>query len=204
MSVGAAGWRGKRACDVLAAGVGLVLAAPVLAAAAVAVRLDSPGPVLFRQERVGLGGRTFTILKFRTMSPAAGGPLLSASGDRRVTGVGRWLRASKLDELPQLVNVVRGDMSLVGPRPEVPEYVARWDPARREVILSVRPGITDPASIAYRDEGAELAAAADPEQHYVQVLLPAKTASYVDYVATMSPRGDLAILLETLRALRRR
>lgn len=193
---------GKRVVDVAAAGAGLLVTAPLQAVIAGAVRLDSPGPVLFRQTRVGRGGEPFTILKFRTMrnDPVRAGGV-TATGDPRVTRVGRVLRATKLDELPQLLNVVRGDMSLVGPRPELPRYVDRWDPARREVILSVRPGITDPASVALRDEGAELAAAPDPEAHYVTCLLPLKTAMYVDYVRSASWRTDLRVVLDTARAV---
>ncbi len=192
----------KRVADVAVAGAGLLLTAPLQALIAGAVRLDSPGPALFRQTRVGRGGAPFTILKFRTMrtDPVRVGGV-TATGDPRVTRVGRVLRATKLDELPQLVNVVRGDMSLVGPRPELPRYVELWEPARRDIILSVRPGITDPASVAFRDEGSQLAAAADPERHYVDCLLPLKTAMYVDYVRSASWRTDLGIVLQTARAL---
>lgn len=197
----------KRAVDVVVSGVGLVVTGPVMGAVAVAVKADSPGPVFFRQTRVGLGGREFRIHKFRTMSVAAPGErrdAVTATGDARITRVGHVLRRSKLDELPQLLDVLAGDMSLVGPRPEVPRYVAMWDPTMRSEILSVRPGITDPASIAGIDEGAELAAAHDPEQHYVEVLLPRKQAMYVDYVRNASLVGDLRLLWATARAVVRR
>ncbi|MDO5629401.1 MAG: sugar transferase, partial [Mobilicoccus sp.] len=152
--------RGKRMFDVAVSAAGLVLSSPLLAGIAAAVRVDSPGPILFRQTRVGRGGREFAIHKFRTMHVQAPGEQrvsVTAAGDPRVTRVGRVLRRTKLDELPQLWDVLRGQMSLVGPRPEVPEYVAAWDPDRALVILSVRPGITDPASLAGLDEASELA-----------------------------------------------
>lgn len=198
--------RGKRAADVVLAGVGLVVSSPLMAAIAVAVKVDSPGPVLFRQSRVGQWGKLFTILKFRTMVPVEPDELrlaVSATGDVRVTRVGRILRASKLDELPQLVNVLRGDMSLVGPRPEVPEYVLRWDPDLRDVILSMRPGITDPASVEFRNESDLLAAQPDPERYYVEVLLPRKTARYVDYVRSASWRTDARVVIDTVVAVLR-
>jgi lipopolysaccharide/colanic/teichoic acid biosynthesis glycosyltransferase len=191
----------KRALDVALAAVGLVATAPGQLLIALLVRLDSAGPVIFRQERVGRGGRPFRIHKFRTLRIDADGPLVSASGDDRVTRVGAVLRRTKLDELPQLWDVLRGEMSLVGPRPEVPAYVALWPAAERETILSVRPGITDPASLLFRNEAEELALAADPDQHYRTALLPRKSQMYVEYVQTRTFAGDLAILLRTLRTL---
>lgn len=192
----------KRAFDLVAAGLGLVVLSPVFAAAAVAVKVDDPsGPVFFRQVRVGLGGREFRILKFRSMRAAPGGPEVTSASDDRITRAGRFLRRTKLDELPQLVNVAVGDMSLVGPRPEVPRYVAQWPAAARTEILSVRPGITDPGSIAFRHEEAELAAAADPERYYVDEILPRKVALYVEYVRTRTFLGDLRIILATFAAV---
>lgn len=196
--------RGKRIADVAVSSVALVATSPLWMVISAAVKADSPGPVLFRQQRVGLGGRAFTILKFRTMTTVAPGErrlAVSATGDARVTRVGRVLRASKLDELPQLVNVLRGDMSLVGPRPEVPEYVAQWPADRREVILSMRPGITDPASVEFRNESDLLAAQDDPERYYVEVLLPRKTARYVDYVRRAGWRSDLRVVADTAVAV---
>lgn len=193
----------KRAVDVVASAVGLVVTSPIQAAIAALVKADSPGPALFKQERVGKDGRSFWILKFRTMSTGATGHAITPSGDTRVTKVGALLRRTKLDELPQLWNVLVGDMSLVGPRPEVPYYVNLWPSERRDKILSMRPGITDPASIEYRDEGALLAAQPDPEHYYRQVVLPHKTAIYAAYVDAASPSLDLEILLRTLRALRK-
>ena len=192
----------KRAIDVALAGAGLVLVSPVLAVSWAAIRLEGPGPAIFRQTRVGLHGRTFEILKLRTMRQDIDRSLgITPSGDPRVTRVGTVLRATKLDELPQLVNVVKGEMSLVGPRPELPKYVDAWDPEARDVILSVRPGITDPASVAFAREASVLAEVSDPEQYYLDVVLVEKQSMYVDYVRTRSFRGDLHVMLRTLRAL---
>lgn len=199
----------KRAFDLAVCLAALPLLAPLLLVLALAVRLDSPGPALFRQTRVGRGGRLFRIHKLRTMhvsdaAQAAGGPLLTAAGDARITRVGRWLRATKLDELPQLIDVLRGEMSLVGPRPEVPRYMALYAPEARARILSVRPGITDRAAIAFRDEERLLAQAADPERAYVEQVMPVKQRHYLDYVASHSLAGDVRILWDTLRAVARR
>lgn len=191
----------KRGVDVALSGVALIALSPLLGVLAAAVRLDSRGPAFFRQERVGLNGRTFRIHKFRTMQNVHDGRLVSATGDARVTRVGRFLRKSKLDELPQFIDVLRGEMSLVGPRPELPVYVAQWAPELRGVILSVRPGITDPASIEFRNEADELALASDPEAYYVEELLPRKAAAYVEYVRTRSTGKDLVVLAQTARAV---
>jgi len=193
----------KRVFDIAASALGLALLAPLLLAVALWVRLDSPGPVLFRQTRVGRHGVLFQIHKFRTMQAdaPARGLAVTADGDARVTRSGRWLRASKLDELPQLWDVLRGAMSLVGPRPEVPQYVAHYPPELRELVLSVRPGITDPASLRFRHESALLAASPDPERTYLQEVMPAKLALAAEYVRTRSGWGDVKIILATLRAL---
>ena len=192
----------KRAFDLALAAPALLVASPLLVALALWVRVDSPGPALFRQQRVGRGGRLFRIHKFRTMQAAGGdGPQVTAAGDARVTRAGRWLRATKLDELPQLIDVLLGDMSLVGPRPEVPRFMAQYPHDARRIILSVRPGITDRAAIEFRDEERLLAAAPDPEAAYVQRIMPVKQRYYLDYVAHHSLAGDLRILLDTVRAL---
>jgi lipopolysaccharide/colanic/teichoic acid biosynthesis glycosyltransferase len=195
----------KRLVDLVLATLGLVLALPLLLVVAVWIKLDSPGPVLFRQERIGRHGRPFRIHKFRTMTgpaPHAGaGAGLTIGDDPRITRAGRTLRRSKLDELPQLLDVVRGDMSLVGPRPEVPRWVALYPPELRAKVLSVRPGITDLASIEYRDEAALLARAADPEREYREVVLPAKLRAAARYVDQMSLATDLKVIGATLRAL---
>jgi lipopolysaccharide/colanic/teichoic acid biosynthesis glycosyltransferase len=194
----------KRAFDVLVALLGLlVLAVPGLCLA-LAIKLDSPGPVFFRQERVGRGGRLFRIHKFRTMRvDAERAGQLTVGDDQRITRVGHWLRARRLDELPQLIDVLVGSMSLVGPRPEVPRYVALYPADLRAVVLSVRPGITDPASLAFRNEGEQLAAAADPEREYVEVILPAKLAAAAHYAAQASLLRDVGVLLRTVRVLLR-
>lgn len=191
----------KRAFDLALTLAALPLALPLMAAIALWVRLDSPGPALFRQQRVGRGGRLFRIHKFRTMRQGAAGAQVTAADDARITRAGRWLRRSKLDELPQLIDVLAGDMSLVGPRPEVPRYMALYPEAERRQILSVRPGITDRAAIEFRDEERLLAGAADPEAAYVRHIMPVKARYYLDYVARHSVAGDVRILLATLRAL---
>ncbi len=190
----------KRLFDVLAAGIGLALVSPLLLLIAVWVRLDSPGPVLFRQERVGRHGRPFLIHKFRTMRVEPG-PLITIGQDPRITRCGARLRRSKLDELPQLWDVLRGAMSLVGPRPEVPRYVALYPPALRDQVLAVRPGITDPAALAFSHEAELLAAASDPEREYVEVILPAKLALSARYAAEASLATDLRLILQTLGRL---
>lgn len=191
----------KRLLDVVGAAVGLVVTSPLFLVAALAVRLESRGPVIFRQERVGRYGESFEILKFRTMRVGVPGTQVTSGRDPRITRSGRWLRSTKLDELPQLLNVVRGEMSLVGPRPEVPKYVAEWPEDARHLVLSVRPGITDPASIEFRREAEVLAEADDPERHYVDVILPRKVSLYCDYVRTRSFSGDLRVIGDTLRSV---
>jgi lipopolysaccharide/colanic/teichoic acid biosynthesis glycosyltransferase len=181
----------------------LLLALPMLAIAAW-IRLDSPGPVFFGQQRVGRHGVPFVIHKFRTMRAGAQGLPLTVGDDARITRAGRWLRRTRLDELPQLLNVLAGHMSLVGPRPEVPRYVALYPPGLRARALAVRPGITDPASLAHLDEAALLAAAADPEREYVERILPRKVAQAAAYAERATLASDLAVLARTVRALLRR
>ena len=188
----------KRAFDLAMSGIALLAAWPLLVIIAAVVRVESKGPALFRQERVGLNGKIFRIHKFRSMRTDMAGGLISPTHDPRITRTGAVLRRTKLDELPQLLDVLSGHMSLVGPRPEVPKYVALWPEHERRFILSVRPGITDPASIELRNESDELAAAANAENHYVSSLLPRKVAMYVTYVRTRSLVGDLKILAQTI------
>lgn len=195
----------KRALDVALATVGLLVTSPVVLAAAIAVKLDSPGPALYNGVRVGRDGRTFQIHKLRTMRVSAG-PSVTAGDDLRITRTGRFLRRTKLDELPQLFNVLKGDMSLVGPRPEDPKYVAMYTPEQRRV-LAVRPGITGPAVLAYIDE-EELLRGEDVESAYVTRVMPAKLELDLKYVADASLGGDLRILGRTFarvvgRAFRR-
>lgn len=194
----------KRAFDLSAAAIGVLLMSPLLIAIAIWIRLDSPGPVLFRQVRVGRHGALFEILKFRTMS-AQPDPkrLLTVGRDPRITRAGHFLRKYKLDELPQLFNVVHGTMSLVGPRPEVPRYVACYPPRERDLVLSVKPGVTDWASILFKDENTILGEAPDPEQAYIDTILPAKLEHYVRYARERTFWVDLRIILRTLRAIAR-
>ncbi|TXC65455.1 hypothetical protein FSC37_03170 [Piscinibacter aquaticus] len=193
----------KRVVDVVASAAGLLVLAPLFLLIALAIKLESPGPVFFRQERVGRFGRPFRIFKFRTMTvaPPTGGVPLTVAGDRRITRVGALLRRTKLDELAQLIDVLRGTMSLVGPRPEVPRYVAHYPPEWRERLLSVRPGITDFASVRYRDENDLLAAASDPEREYIDVILPTKLRYALHYVERPSLTNDLRVLGLTLRTV---
>ncbi len=191
----------KRLFDLIFAGMGLVYLFPLFILVALWIKLDSKGPVFFRQERVGRNGAPFRIHKFRTMTWNTAGPAITVAGDRRVLPSGKWLRRFKIDELPQLIDVVLGHMSLVGPRPEVPEYVALYPERERRIILSVRPGITDLASIEFRHENDLLARAEDPEKEYRETVLPKKIAYYVRYVETQTLLGDLQIILKTLEAL---
>jgi len=189
----------KRVLDITASILGLIILAPVMALICILIWADSGAPLLFSQERVGAGFRHFRILKFRTMKTVLGGPLVTVKGDARVTQVGRILRIFKLDELPQLWNVLRGDMSLVGPRPEVPEYVGMFR-TRYEHILSVRPGITDIASVRFRDEEQLLARSEEPLREYVDRILPLKLDLADEYIERRSLSLDLLIVLKTLLA----
>ena len=193
----------KRLFDLLLSLTGLFLLSPLFLLIAALIRRDSPGPVFFRQTRVGRGGEPFRIHKFRTMTTqaAAGDLQLTVGADPRITGTGSWLRKYKLDELPQLIDVLQGSMSLVGPRPEVPEYVAHYPQELKEIVLSVRPGITDNASIEYRDENDILAKSDNPERDYIEKILPVKLEYYRRYVAGRSLPGDIAIILRTLKAI---
>jgi len=193
----------KRLFDLLGAALGLLLLSPLMLAIAVAIKLDSRGPVFFRQQRVGRHGVPFRIHKFRSMVADAPqrGPALTVGADIRITRSGRWLRRTRLDELPQLIDVLAGHMSLVGPRPEVPMYVAHYPAALRERALSVRPGITDPSSLLYLDEAEVLARAADPEREYIEVILPRKLQCATDYAARANLRSDVGVLWRTLRLL---
>jgi lipopolysaccharide/colanic/teichoic acid biosynthesis glycosyltransferase len=187
----------KRFFDTLLSVVGLICAFPALVLIAVLVVITDGRPVLFVQERIGRNGRRFKIFKFRTMTVAKEFDGFEPGQKSRVTGVGRVLRKTKLDELPQLWNVLIGDMSFVGPRPEVPEWVAAF-PDRWATVHGVRPGITDPAAIEYRNEEELLAASSDPAQTYRTVILPRKLDMYETYVAERSFLGDVRIILQTL------
>lgn len=197
----------KRGLDLLLSSCAIVLLSPMLLLIGLAVKGESTGPVLYRGLRVGVGGRRFRMLKFRTMVVGAdtiGGPS-TADADPRITPLGRYLRRYKLDELPQLLNVLKGEMSLVGPRPEVPQYTAMLTEEERQ-ILTVRPGITDLATLWNPDEGAVLAGADDPERVYLQVIRPKKIQLQLQYVRCRSCWTDLWIIWQTILtvALRRR
>jgi lipopolysaccharide/colanic/teichoic acid biosynthesis glycosyltransferase len=186
----------RRAVDVVAAVAGLLLGAPLLLAIAIAVRLSSRGPVIYRQERVGRDGVTFRICKFRTMVAGAdrAGSLVSGEADPRVTRVGRRLRRSRLDELPQLLNLLRGDVTLVGPRPEVARYVAHYTPAERK-LLCVRPGIVGPGALLFaQGQAAELDGQADPERFYLQHQMHPRLELDLDYLAHRGFWRDLTLL----------
>ncbi len=191
----------RRVVDVVGAATAGVLSSPLWIGAALAVRLSSPGPLLHRAERIGRDGEPFTLLKFRTMAvdAASAGPAVTAGDDPRITPVGRWLRRTKVDELPQLLNVLRGDMSLVGPRPEDARYVETYSDADREV-LSARPGVTGPASVAFRHEEQLLADADDLDAAYALIMAD-KLAIDIAYLRRRTVRSDLGILWQTARAV---
>lgn len=189
----------KRAIDIVGACAGLLVLSPLFLLIALAVRFDLRGPVFFRQERVGRGFRLFQLVKFRTMVPGADkrGPQLTAGADRRVTRVGRWLRRTKLDEIPQLFNVLRGEMSLVGPRPEVRKYVELFKKDYAD-LLRVRPGLTDYASLEYSREEEILGRYADPEEGYVREVLPHKIALSRQYVQESGVLADFRVIRRTI------
>lgn len=193
----------KRLFDISFSFLGLIVLSPLLILIAIAIRVNSKGPVFFCQKRVGRSGKTFILYKFRSMTlfELATEGAFEPGNISRVTAVGKFFRKSKLDELPQLINVLIGDMSLVGPRPEVGNWVAVYPDAWKK-ILTVRPGITDNASILYKDEESILAEAENPEQVYREVILPKKLELYTEYVENRSFRGDILILLRTLKVLR--
>lgn len=189
----------KRAVDLVLATAGLLATAPLLAAIGLAIKLGDGGPIFFSQTRVGLHGRHFRIHKFRTMVIHAEqqGLQITSANDSRITAIGQWLRRTKLDELPQLWNVIKGDMSLVGPRPEVPRYVELYTAEQRRV-LHVRPGITDPASIEFIDESQVLTENSSPEDLYINQLMPAKLVLNLQYVANVTTRGDAVVIAKTI------
>jgi lipopolysaccharide/colanic/teichoic acid biosynthesis glycosyltransferase len=188
----------KRGLDVVLATVLLMVTAPLLIVVALTVWITSPGSAIFRQKRVGMSGRLFEILKFRTMTAVQGAnkPPITAAGDKRITRLGQLLRRYKLDELPQLINIIKGEMSFVGPRPELPEFVALFANDYAD-ILRVRPGLTDYAAIRFRNEEDLLAASGDPVRTYVEVFLPQKIALYRQYLATRSMWVDLVLMVQT-------
>jgi len=192
----------KRTFDILVSAAGLTLLSPIFLVVALLIKADSPGPIFFLQERVGRRFQPFHIYKFRTMVPEAPrlGKLITAGEDPRITHVGRILRQTKVDELPQLVNVLKGDMSLVGPRPEVRQYVELFRPDYEE-ILQVSPGITDLASVHYRYESEILGQAENPEERYVKEILPEKIRLAKEYLRRSSLYFDTSVIVQTLVAL---
>ena len=192
----------KRAMDVVVSCGALLVLWPALVLVALAIKIDNPGPVFYRQVRVGRDGKEFRIFKFRTMIVDADkkGLQITVGKDNRITRMGRFLRKTKLDELAQLINVFAGDMSFVGPRPEVPRYVNLYTPYQRQVLL-VRPGITDYASIAYRNENDLLAGAEDPEKMYIDVIMPDKIELNMKYLREISPLADLKLIFGTIAAV---
>jgi lipopolysaccharide/colanic/teichoic acid biosynthesis glycosyltransferase len=181
--------------------IGLVVAAPLIALTAIAIALTSRGPVIFRQKRMGRKGRPFTMYKLRTMLPESAGPQVTAGDDVRVTPVGKFLRKTKLDELPEFWNILKGDMSLIGPRPEVPRYVDLDDPVWR-LVLEARPGITDPMTLRLRNEEALLVEVeGDRERFYLETLLPFKLEGYLNYLQARSWQSDLKVLWQTIVAV---
>ena len=194
----------KRAMDIAISAAALCVLWPVLLLIALAIVVDDPGPVFYRQVRVGRFGKPFRIFKFRTMVVDADkkGLSITVGRDSRITRVGALLRKTKLDELAQLLNVFLGDMSFVGPRPEVPRYVEMYTPYQRQVLL-VRPGITDYASIAYRNENDLLAGAEDPERMYIDVIMPDKIELNMKYLREISPLADIRLIFATIAAVAR-
>lgn len=192
----------KRLFDIVASGLGLLVLSPLFLIIAIWIKLDSRGPVFYRQVRVGRNNKDFRIFKFRSMRIGSDkGSLVTIGGrDPRVTRSGYWIRKFKLDELPQLINVVIGDMSLVGPRPEVRHYVDYWTPKQMHV-LDVRPGITDPASIKFRNENELMEKAEDPEKYYVEVIMQEKLKLYLEYVNNHSFWGDIGLIFKTFWAI---
>ena len=192
----------KRLFDVIASGLGLILLSPLFLVMAIWIKFDSEGPVFYRQVRVGRHNKDFRIFKFRSMRVGADrGSLVTIGGhDPRITQSGYFIRKFKLDELPQLINVFVGEMSLVGPRPEVRHYVDYWTPEQMHV-LDVRPGITDPASIKFRNENELMEKAEDPEKYYIEVIMPEKIKLYLDYVEHHSFFGDIRLIFNTFLAI---
>lgn len=187
----------KRTFDILASFFGLIILSPLLLVAGLLVRFSSEGPVLFRQERTGRHGIPFTIYKFRTMFVEHGGGSVSVKGEKRITPIGAVLRKFKIDEFPELWNILIGDMSFVGPRPDMPEYAARLQGKQRE-ILAIRPGLTSPASIKYAREEELLSLVPDPQKHFDEVIWPDKMRMNLEYIKRRTFIGDIVLILKTV------
>ena len=193
----------KRLIDILASFVGFVLLSLIFLMTALLIKFDSPGPVFYRSQRVGKGGKLFILYKFRSMIKDADrcGPGITSAADERITPIGRMLRRTKIDELPQLINVLKGDMSIVGPRPEDPRYVSQYTPEQRQV-LSVRPGITSPASLAYRNE-ERLLTGTDWEKTYITKILPEKIKIDLAYLSKQTFLSDICLIIQTILSMLR-
>lgn len=193
----------KRITDLLISLFGLFILSPIFLIIAISIKIESQGPIFFRQIRVGKDGNNFRIFKFRTMQTDSenNGPQITVKDDNRITPLGNSLRKYKLDELPQLINVLSGDMSLVGPRPEVPRFVELYPASIKKIIFSVRPGITDPASIIFRNENELLSQTSDPEKYYIDNIMPEKLDYYVEYVENRNLLMDFTILFKTLKSV---
>lgn len=189
----------KRAFDFVSSFLGIIVLSPVLLIICISIKITSPGPILFKQKRVGINGKCFNILKFRTMVVDAEkmGKQITVGADKRITSAGKFLRKYKLDELPQLFNVLKGDMSLVGPRPEVPRYVELYNEEQRKV-LNVRPGITDLASLRYRDENDILGEVNNPEEYYINTIMPDKLSLNLEYINNNNFFYDIGIIFKTI------
>lgn len=189
----------KRAFDVIASSIGLIVLSPIFLIMSILIKIDSKGPVFFKQERVGLNRQPFKIFKFRTMVNDAEkkGRQITVGSDSRITKVGHFIRKYKLDEFPQLINVFKGEMSLVGPRPEVPRYVELYD-AKQEQILLVKPGITDYASIEFRNENDILGKSLNPDKEYIENIMPSKIDLNMKYIKEISLLTDIKIIMKTL------
>jgi lipopolysaccharide/colanic/teichoic acid biosynthesis glycosyltransferase len=192
--------RPRRALDVVVGAGAIVVLSPLMAAIAVAIRVDSAGPVLFRQTRVGAGGASFTMFKFRSMRRSTGGPEVTAPGDARITRVGHALRRTGLDELPQLLNVVRGQMTLVGPRPETPALASRYPP-ELATVFRYRPGLTGPAQIRLRDEDTLTDGAGDVQEYYLTKVVPRRVALDLEFQSRASLRSTVAVMAQTIAYL---
>lgn len=192
----------KRLFDIIASFCGLILLSPLFLGVAIWIKIDSKGPVFFRQVRVGRNNKDFRIFKFRSMNIGSdsGSQVTIGSSDSRVTRAGYWIRRYKIDELPQLINVFLGEMSLVGPRPEVRHYVNYWTPVQMHV-LDVRPGITDPASIKFHNESELLENVEDPESYYIQVIMQEKISLYLEYVKNASFFYDIKLIIKTFNVI---
>ena len=192
----------KRLFDIFFSLSSLILISPLLLIISIVIKITSKGPIIFKQERVGKGGIKFIIYKFRTMHDTKSSEIkITTLKDKRITATGKFLRAFKVDELPQLINVLKGDMSIIGPRPEVPKYVEMYPMILREKILSVRPGLSDPSSLHFRNESKLLQVQSDPEKYYINVLIPKKLKISINYIERSNLYHDFCVILKTIHSI---